>query len=144
MLSYHLLVGADGAGSMVRQATAEVLPLGFCQQRVADARSAVAALPPLEPDGITHSTYEKYDFKVCRTGLDITRMDWLPAKVDVHRLTAHPCTSSGVYGWVLDEQLAPPMCRPTLATGCAVEPCMLCSSRCSRAGVKEPVISLSL
>ena len=111
---------------------AQVLPPGFCQQRVADARSSIAALPPVEPDGISHSTYEKYDFKVCRTDLGITRMDWLPATVHVHRRTAHPCTPAPAQSTAgaLDEQLAAPVCHPTLARGCASGPCMRCSFRC--------------
>ena len=63
MLSYDLLVGADGAGSVVRKALADVLPPGFCQQRVADARYAMIALPP-DHSGKTHSRFERHEFKV--------------------------------------------------------------------------------
>ena len=64
VLQYDLLVGADGAGSAVRKAMAEIMPPGFSRQRTADARYAMVALPPVEPGTKTHSTFERHDFKV--------------------------------------------------------------------------------
>ena len=64
VLSYDLLVGADGAGSIVRRAMAEVLPPGFCQQRVGDARYAMMALEHAADGEQTHSVFERHEFMV--------------------------------------------------------------------------------